>query len=158
MGPAALLDRYRRSAYLQPLTTSRLLRLSLRSMLAASIGVGAVLLWSFTGACGCGRCQGTRTDTDLARHRGDGSTAAVHEFPGSAPDLGDPRIGARMEGNNLAVPPPDRLVVAARHKEDILWMHEELSNLPYLVYQVRLVIVMSVFDTSAPHSIVKVLG
>ena len=38
-------------------------------------------------------------------------------------------------GGKLALPPPERLVVAARYREDILWMHEQLADLPYLVYQ-----------------------
>ncbi len=105
-------------------------------MMTASLCAGVVLLWAFAAPCNCTMCSSAAANSSVVALGGKARTAdASIEFPGSAPDLGDPRIGANMVGGKLALPPPERLVVAARHQEDILWMHEDLVDLPYLVYQ-----------------------
>ena len=135
MSAAATLNGHCKTRYLHSLAGRKIGRGGLRGMLAVSSCVGAVLVWSLTAGCGCATCGSMRADSQWARQRKHGPSSRLVDFSRSPPDLGDPRIGARMADGKLAASPPERLVVAARFKEDILWMHEEL-NVPYLVYQV----------------------
>ena len=127
------LDSQRKIVYLQRAAGLRQTHCCLTAMLTASLCACVMLLWAVAAPCKCATC--CSSDDGILGERGSDARRANLLLPGSAPDLSDPRIGANMAGGRLALPPPERLIVAARYKEDILWMHAELVDLPYLVYQ-----------------------
>ena len=119
---------------------------SQRVLIACTVGLTTMLLWMGASRCLEARCRSSvlfwRSQQEQRSSQDDDAWSAAHghhsrhliTMPSQQDDI---RINAPLDGESLAEPAPERLVVAARYKEDIQWMANKLAGMPYLVYQVR---------------------